>query len=411
MNFYVFAKVFGDLCLYYGCIGALPALFPYDFFFLWPTLVCAACTGIAAFLSGHGKNAARLPFLLLAAASLMFGRTVMEWLILVPPAAYTISMILRDEWTLEYFHFRDGFRKTLTVMGIALVLVHFGVLIEGRSDHSHVLDSTALLRHILMYTFCGILLQRQLRLGTDKLGDRYLNNIQLALIAVSTGAIVAGIVLAEWFLSSRGISLGQLIGQLLQMIVGVFLASFQQLFLVVAEMIKTAKKLQFDDSSNSDVDPTPVMPMEEMQQLVEEVAQEPAPFPWWLAVLLLVVFAALLILLARALGSRRSEPDRTETVSQIQPKAKEKQPSRRSNRTRLRKVYRDFLKAEKRKGHKLMSWHTSLDIVEELKPGGDPEAAAQLRQLYLSARYDPESNVTPEQVQAAREALKQYKTD
>ena len=127
--------------------------------------------------------------------------------------------------------------------------------------------------------------------------------------------------------------------------------------------------------------------------------------------MLLLVFTVLLILLTRALGSRRTEPDRTETVSQLQPKAKEKQPSRYSNRSKLRKVYRDFLKAEKRKGHKLFSYHTSQDILDDLKPGGDSEAAAKLRQIYLSARYDPEAAVTPEQVQAAKTALRQYKSD
>ena len=411
MNFHVFLKVFGEVCLYFGCVGALPALFPHDLFPLLPAAVCAIPAAIAAFLSDHGKVPPRFLLLLLAMSSLLLGSSLMEWLILLPPVIYVASLILRDEWTLEYFHFREQFRKTLTIMIITLVLVHFGVLIESRSQRTHVLDSIALLQHLLIYGFCGIVLQLQLRLGTDRKGIHYLSSLQLLLVTVCTGALVLAIVAAERFLSSRGISPGQLIGYGLQIIFGVFLSVFQRLFTIVAEMIKTAKRLRLEDNASSDVDPVTVMLMEQMQQLLPDAPQEAAPFPWWLAILVLILLTGILILLSRVLRGRKPEGHHSETVRQLSPSVRQKQPSRRGNRSRLRKVYREFLKSEKRRGHRLRPWHTSLDILDDVQPGGDPEAAARLRNLYLSARYDPGSNVTPQQVQEAKDALKQYRND
>lgn len=412
MNFYVFLKVFADINLYFGCIGALPALFPYRFLFLWPSLACAACAGIAAFLSDQGRNAARYPFLVLAATTLLLGAGIMDLLVLIPPVVYVMAMILRDEWSLEYFHFREGFRRTLIIMGIALVVVHFGVLIESRSDHTRVLSSAALLRHVVIYTLCGIILQRQLRLGGDDLHSRYLNTLQLGLLTVSTGAIVLAIVLSESFLSSRGLSLGQVAGSILQLLVSAPLAVLNRFFIELAEMVVAMmNRFAEPDNTASDVEPLPKMPMEEMQQLVEDTPQEPAAFPWWLAVLLLAVFTCILVLLSKALRSHRTEPDRTETEARISPKPKERQAARRSNRSKLRKVYREYLKTEKRKGHKLESFHTSRDILEGTSPSGNAEAAADLRNLYLSARYNLNRDITAEQVQSAKNALKEYKMD
>ena len=411
MNFHIFFKVFGEVCLYFGCVGALPALFPHDLFPLLPAAVCAIPAAIAAFLSDHGKAPPRFLLLLLAMSSLLLGSSLMEWLLLLPPIAYTGAMLVKDEWVLEYFHFREQFRKTLTIMIITLVLVHFGVLIESRSQRTHVLDSIALLQHLLFYGFCGIVLQLQLRLGTEQKRSRYLNTLQLLLVTVSTGALVLAIVAAERFLSSRGISPGQLIGYGLQIFFGVFLSVFQRLFTVVAELIQTAKRLRLEDSANSDVDPITVMPMEQMQQLLPEAPQEAAPFPWWLAVLVLILLTGILILFSRVLGSQKTRRIHSETVGRLPAKEKERHPSRRSNRSKLRKVYRDFLKTEKRRGHKLQPWHTSQDILDELQPSGDQEAAARLRNIYLSARYDPSSNVTAQQIQEAKDALRQYRND
>lgn len=410
MNIYVFLKVFAEISLYFGCIGALPALFPYSFFFLWPTLLCAACAAGAAFCSDQGRSSVRYLFLGLTAVPLLLGNGIMDILVLIPPVIYGFAMIHRDEWNLEYFQFSSGFRKLLIIFGIAVILVHFGVLIENRSDFGHVLDSVAFLRHYLIYAGCGILLQRQLRLGKDSRHSRYLNTLQLVVMLSGTGILVLAIAFAERYLSSHGLSLGQLLGQLLKYLLSVPLALMNYLFILLSEL-QTEKMDQFKEEHYSDIEPIPKMPMEEMHQLLPQASEEPAAFPWWLAVALLGAFTCILLLLTRSLKSRRTQADHTETVARIQPPAREKPPERRSNRSKLRKIYRDFLKVEKRKGHKLQPYHTSQNILENLRPDGNAGAAAKLRGLYLFARYDLKNPVTSRQIQEAKDALKQYKND
>lgn len=409
MNFSVFLKVFGDLCLYFGCIGALPALFPHNVFFLWPCLICGFCGAFAAFLSDGGRSTNRYLYAALSLICLLFGQTAMEWLLLIPPVVYTLVLILRDQWDLEYFHFTASFRRILVIFGIAVMLVHFGVLIESRSDFTRVLDSVSLLRHYLIYAVCGILLQRQLRLGNESSGGRYLNNLQLALMTGGTASLVLSIALAEKHLSSRGISLWQLLGQAIKYLLSIPLAALNYLFVLLSEL-QSEKMDRFKEEHYSDIEATPKMPMEEMQQLIEQTPQEEAAFPWWLAVLLLIVFTCILVLLVRSLGNHRKEPAANETVAILQPKAKEKQPPRRSNRSKVRRLYREFLKAEKRMGHKLHSHQTSQDILDTLVSENKSEAEV-LRKLYLSARYDLHADVTAQQVQRAKDALKGFRKE
>ena len=75
---------------------------------------------------------------------------------------------------------------------------------------------------------------------------------------------------------------------------------------------------------------------------------------------------------------------------------------RQSDRERLRRQYRAFLKAAEKQGLRRHAGQTSADILASVPAGIDRIAAAELRTLYLAARYDEARDVTPEQVRAAK---------
>ena len=77
-----------------------------------------------------------------------------------------------------------------------------------------------------------------------------------------------------------------------------------------------------------------------------------------------------------------------------------------SNRGRVRQIYRDFLRVEKNLGMGLQHNHTSQDVLQRIHKDTDPESAAQLRQVYLAARYDDRQGITRAQVDQARMAIK-----
>lgn len=407
MNVYVFLKVCGELFLYFSLLSGIPGLFPYTFPPVWPVIACGAAAAIAAYLSDHGKSIPRFACLLLPIACMVFGATVMDWLVLIPPVIYVFALVLRDQWDLEYFHFREFFRKALTVLGIFLLVIFFGSMLEDTTHQRNpLLDANGALRYALLFAVLGILLQRQLRMGGGSHRSRYLNNVQLTLVTLSTAAFLLLILGAERYLASRGISLGNLIGEVLRFAVGlpVYLLGILVTFIMgldgdVLEEIRGTEPVE--------TQPIATNPLPELGEAVIPQQQEiVVTFPWWLVILILAILTAALILLTRMLRSRPVGNPIRETVEKLAPEAKQPRKDRRSNRQKIRKIYREYLKTEQSRGHKIATWHTSKDILHGMRAGTDRRAAAALRKLYLQARYDPDAQITSEQVQSAKEALK-----
>ena len=144
MNIYIFLKVSGELFLYFAFLSGIPGLFPYSFSPLWPVIINGSCAAIAAYVSDHGKSRGRFLCLVFPMACLTFAQTVMDILVLIPPVIYVATVIFRDEWDLEYFHFREFFRKALRILGIYLLIIVFGSMLEESTHQRNpLLDSSA----------------------------------------------------------------------------------------------------------------------------------------------------------------------------------------------------------------------------------------------------------------------------
>lgn len=406
MNLYIFAKVCAELFLYFALLSGIPGLFPYTYSPVWPVLFCGAAAAIAGYVSDHGKSGARFLCLLFPVACLTFAATIMDGLTLIPPVIYVLVTVFRDEWDLEYFHFRDFFRKSLTVLGIFLLVIFFGAMLEDSTrQRNPLLDATGALRYTLVYTVIGIVLQRQLRMGTDSRRSGFVSNLQLTLVSLSTGLFLLVLLGTERYLASQGISLGNLIGEALRFVVSLPVYLLGMLVTLIMGLDGDVLE-EIKDSQSVETQPIATNPLPGMGEAVIPQQQEVmVTFPWWLAVLILAVLTVGLILLTRMLRNRPTGNPIRETVEKLAPEAKQPRSQRRSNRQKIRKYYREYLKAEQSQGHKLKHWHTSEDILRENR-SGSKKAAAQLRSLYLSARYDPDSPVSSQQVQKAKEALK-----
>lgn len=406
MNLSIFAKVCAELFLYYALLSGIPGLFPFTYVPVWPVLFCGAAAAIAAYVSDHGKGGVRFLCLVFPMCCLTFATTIMDGLTLIPPVIFVTVTIFRDEWDLEYFHFREFFRKSLTVLGIFLLVIFFGSMLEDSTrQRNPLLDATGALRYALGYTVIGIALQRQLRMGTDSRRAGYVSNLQLTLVSLSTGLFLLVLLGTERYLASRGISLGTLIGEALRFVVSLPVYLLGMLITLIMGLNGDVLE-EIKDSKPVETQPIATNPLPGMGEAVIPQQQEVmVTFPWWLAVLILAALTIGLILLTRMLRSRPTGNPIRETVEKLPPDAKQPRSQRRSNRQKIRKYYREYLKAEQSQGHKLKHWHTSEDILRENR-SGSKRAAAQLRNLYLSARYDPDSPVSSQQVQKAKEALK-----
>lgn len=399
----VFLKTFGDICLCYAVIGSFPLLFHHDYLLLIPALLCAAGTGLAAGLNRSGRTSLRFLGLLLPLCSLILADELIEFLMLAPAVAYTALVIFRGDFELEYYGYREIFLRLLKLLCAFAAIVFALGYFEGMfGDFNENYDFTVTGFYGLLYAFTGVFLMRQLRLGADgRAEDRLRNNVEMAIVLILiiglTGCIVAAEQMAE-----------DLITLLLK---GIMIAA-SVIPMALLELLTWLLKdntsyFEAVESAKQEVTETaPSVTYQDLQGVLQSQQPEESGYPWWLAVLVLAGMCVLMVYLLRNLiRSGGAGPSRG-SMELLEEDSPRKQEKRRSNRSRVRRIYRDYLKLVRRKGLKLETDQTSQDIMERSSQDLQKDAQAELRRIYLKARYDLFSEITKEDVEIASTAYK-----
>lgn len=402
MSSLILLKVLGDICVCYAVIGAWPLLFPHDFLLLYPALLCAAGAALAAYLFQFGKPWLRWAAFLLPLASLLFADTLIELLILVPGVVYAGIVIHKGSFAMDYYTYRDLYIKTGTFLSVFAAVIFALGYFEGMFSESwSSYNIAATLMYGLLYAFTGVFLLRQLRMGADSQPrDRMRNNIQMVLVLIIIIAVTIGIVAVE-----------ELVKGSITDILNFIMAAVGFIPMVIHELMHW---FFMDEGSEyqealEQVNPTtsePVPVTYETYLGSSQVVQTEPGFPWWMAVLVLTALCVALAVMLRSMRRSNGGSGSGEDVDELEPDVPQRKESRRSNRSRIRKIYRSYLKLVRRKGLKLRTDHTSLDILDAAPENTDREGATRLRQIYLKARYTDEP-ITDREVEEAKKALKQ----
>ena len=392
-------RILGDVCLYFAVIGSFPLFFAHDFMLLYPALLCAAGAGAAQMLEGKRLNYLAL---LLPLASLLLADEIMEYLILAPALVYTGAVILRGAFEMDYYGFRDLYLNALKLLALFGSVVFAMGYFEGMFGSSwDAYDVSALLLYGLIFGFTGVFLLRQLRLGPDSLPrDRLANNIQMVVVlAVILGLSALTAAMEEylqgfftWILNTA-IGVVMIIPMIIHELMRWFFADKGAAYFEAVEAAKPSTSETVEYTFPAYTGPPPPPPSEEQ-------------FPWWLAILVLAVLCVVFYFLLRTLGKGSRSAAREEEPETVVAPGMRKREQRRSNRGKVRKLYREYLKMVRRKGQKLETYQTTADILEKHPQNTDTEAAARLRQVYLKARYDTGKAVTDEDVEQAKAAMK-----
>lgn len=407
MSICMFLKVFGDLCLCYSVVSALPALFAHEMSFLWVALICGLGGGVAGLLSEQGKGRFRFWALLLPASTLLLAGSLIEVLMLIPAIAYSAVLICREHMVLEYYDFRAFYLRALALWALFLAVVGMLFGFESESHQSTMtFDFMGTLSYGLLYALSGVLLLRQLRLGVDtRSGARAMNGIQLVLLLSGTVVLVAVIVTVEQIYHEDLLALLMMVIPVLLSAPFVFLGAVLEVLIRLFAMLPNYRRYEETVQEGSGAWADTVISTEETTLEELQAAQE-AAFPWWLAVLVLALLVVLLLYMLKILRAHSEGQGSAGTMGTVTPQRREKKAVNRSNRGKVRKAYRTYLKAEKNSGLKLKTNQTSEDILRLVTSDTDPDAAARLRQVYLAARYDESRDITPDQVKAAKDALR-----
>jgi len=412
-------KVLGDLCFYFSIISVLPILFSGKILWLWPGLLCAVGAALAVeihqWTMTHRKStkwrytAAVLPLSILAMAG-----TAVDLVILVPAALYTVLVIHKGIYTLEYFPYRNQFQYSMILWGIVFVLCFLVENLSRPFDGQIRFHYESMLAYGMAYCVCAVFLLRHLRLGLH--GDwkrSALNGGELAGVGVFAG-IISVVVFGGWALYRyfRG-PINGFFTAILSVFMLVPVAVEQSISEGIQDLDWDAlfQEVALEQEKNQEFFNPPV---EQMSPLWSEIRKNPMvasmdSVPWWLVILIVAVLSFALwkmlsVYMKTAPGTVKAG---VRGMTRIEAVAKPK--DRRSPREKVRRCYRDFLKLMEHKGFERKLYHTSEDILAATDRMVSPQAAAALRQVYIAARYNEDAIVTEEQVRAARKALKELK--
>lgn len=405
MSLWMFLKIFGDICVVYSVLGGFPTLFYHEFSLLWPAILCGMGAALATFLTEQGKGEHRFWGMVLPLLSLVLVSGFMDVLILLPALGYTLVIIMRGDLSLDYYSFREVYVRTLTGLGIFTVLVtFFGVFESMASAKVHVFDHETTIRFALLYAAAGVVLLRQLRMGSEgRSSSRILSGVQLGTLVLGIGGVTMAILALERALQKSAWSIIELLIQGIGFVFSLVLKFFVWLGDVLFPEGSRAPE-QIVETTGAANATAAVVPPEET--VPGQTAAGEAGFPWWLALLFVVVMVIVLIYMLRTFHRNSPHAATRETVAKTAAPERKKKENRRSNRGNVRRAYREFLKSERKKGLKLRTNQTSADILEAAAPKTDAEAAARLREVYLRARYDEKAVITADDVQTAKDALR-----
>lgn len=393
-------KIFSDCCVCFAILGSGPV--EYRLPMLLPALLCGVAAGIAAFFQDKGLVWLRRLCGLLPLGILLLAENKGHGLLLAVPALYTAFVILWNKLELEYYAYRRFFLRSLALLGGAYLAVNVWIfLAQVVNDRVPGLDTGVILRYGLVHLFCGVILQRQLRLGVGSrsAGGRR----QIALLLGTGGGIALGFLVAEPLLRR---SLGTVLGYVFSLVLtplGLLVEWVLRLFTSLGDREDVEKDYQeFLDYMES------IGMGGGVQNGQPSPSDTPTSFDgtviWGILVTVFLVIAA--VLLVRSFHRRRNDMDTGERTARLENVPKKKRQPRLSNRGSVRQTYRDFLRAEKNRGMRLQKSDTSADVLAHIHKDTDLPSASALRQVYLAARYDDRQNITRAQVEAAKRALK-----
>ena len=415
MSIWMFWKLFGDTCLYFSVISALPALFPHELPMLLLAVLYGASGFLACWIAGRGWHKLSWLCILILLIPLFRDRTVVEWIIMAPPVIYAALVILRGDYGLEYLEFRAFFRKSLLIWIIGFALICMASALE---DMTGTEIRTMAYRNSLLMGICfaisGIALQIQLRLGlVGDAKDRKLNGLYSAAILGGTAGVLAAIWGIQQWLSTRGKAIVDGVLQFLSDLVLVPIGFFGWLYnLFLEELNEVRAPYQPPTTAPTGTTGETVsaaVEWVEVEETVAAVTEESQTYPWWLAILIVSLLLILLLSLLKNFRFRGRTVAGTMVFRKAEQEERPAGETRKSPRARVRRYYREHLRLEKRRGVKLRPNQTSEDIYAHLSPETDRNAAAALRGVYLKARYQEDWDLSQEDVQRAKDALKQLK--
>lgn len=400
----VFLKLFSDACLCFAILGTFQMVFCFSYQPVYAALLCGGGAAIAAALQESGKGNLRWLGILLPLISLVLADGYANMLILIPVVGYTAAVIFRGQFHQDYYGFRDNFRKGMILVCGLYIALYFIWYVDSMAyeDYQYIFPEN-MLRYGIVYIICGILLQRHLRLGAENRAHG--SAAQIGAILLGTGTVILGFSAASEWLKKGAYQVFRVV---LSVILAIPVLIYQLFFSIIN--LDDVDKMQ-EQVADAYVEASMPLVEPDLQQYIYEAMQEPRQEPgyWWVVLVVLLVLGVM-IWLFFSYHKKNQQALTEERISALEPEEQGRKDSRRSNRGKIRQYYREYLRLERKRGIVLKKNMTTEDILQKITSFTDKSAAAQLRDVYLEARYNENGEITRQQVEEAREAIRKIRT-
>lgn len=388
MSFLMAVKVLSDLCLYFGIVGgAAPWFGGTELFLLWPALLCAG----GVWLAGCGQRwpLLRLVGLLPPLASLLLAGSPLDYILLAPALLYTALLILTGRLDLDQNQYRSFFTHSTVAAG----LLSLAVISYPLSDWQ------TLLLFIALYLLLGVYLLRQLRLEQRSGWSTKGLNLLSLLGTLAMGGVLCA---ALWLLLQLAGPVWDVVSAVLVQLLSVIVYAVAFLF-SAPPSLKGREPEKVDASGGDDL-------LKQLEELRGETNPTTDLVLTVIAIALAVLIVALVIWRMLKTTRRHSAHSRRVYSERIDVPRETGPALFRSDRDKVRRSYRKFMLLLLDRTQ-LKASYTSMEINNSAAFLQNEAPADRLRQLYLAARYDQETEVTGQQAREAKELVKAISRD
>lgn len=334
---------------------------------------------------------------ILPLCSLFCATELWQGILLAVPAVYTAVIIFLGKLELEYFTYRQFFVRTLWLLAIGYLATSvWQFLLQRIDNNSMYLDSSVMLRYGLVHVLCGVILQRQLRLGV---GARAAGSKgQMATLLGTAAVIVAGFYVTK-----------SMLGAIIRFAWMLVLAPVVLLVETLSRGTEKIKQMDVDLGTFEKVEEeieAGDLTIKEAMDLFPKMEAPDFDAIWLALIPLGLLLLVAMVLFAYSFYKRRATSESGAQIERVENVLKKKKTPVFSNRAKVRQLYRDFLQREQSLGMKVKRHDTSESILHRVHRSTDQPSADQLRNIYLSARYDDRDNISRDQVEQAKQALR-----
>lgn len=407
---WTFLKVFSDICLCYSVLAGFPKMFYADYSYLIVAALGAFGAGVSAGCVQRGNYEMRFLGCVFPLSIILLVSDGVSLLTLAPAVIYPVLVIIRGVNSLEYYSYRRSFARTILVWCLIFGALWLATSIDGMALEGHgTFAFEGSLGYGVVFLLSGVILQRMLRIGEDGSSEaKRLNDIQAGVLMAFTGGTLMGTMYINERYPEAVKAVLNCFGMVLQFFFSLPIILITRIFDLFVKMEEDFKEEIKDIYSKTTEEPNPMQSA--IGQAVEEFENKPQQeesYPWVAAILIVAVVLVLLVLCMLVLRRRRAvRQAQQEDAVDVQPE-KTSRSNPRSNRAKVRRYYREYLRLAKRRGFRLRISHTSQDVL----PGAPGVGAEELRRIYLAARYDLTRDVTDSQVRKAKAALQRAKSE